>query len=267
METFSLRTHGEPTLPTLIYLPGLHGDWTLISSFRAAIAGRVRFVEFAYSRNATLSLDDYAHEILAALAAQGVTHGWLMAESFGSQVGWAILQALQNPPAEVSPQFTVDGLILAGGFVRHPVIVGVKLARFVSANTPPWLLRLFLWAYTHYAHFRHRRAPETLQDIGEFAVRRQTPGDREAMAHRLDLIAAADFREVARATLLPVFSLIGFWDPIVPWWPVRTWLRRECSGWRGDRMLYRADHTVLATQPEASVRQVLEWMGRGDGVS
>ena len=87
------------------------------------------------------------------------------------------------------------------------------------------------------------------------------PGDREAMAHRLNLIRHADFRELARAAHLPVFSLAGFWDPIVPWWPVRRWLHRECPGWSEYRMLYRADHTVLATQPEASVKQVLEWMG------
>jgi len=49
-EELQLRIHGEGSLPTLIYLPGLHGDWTLIGGFRQALAGRARFVEVTYPR-------------------------------------------------------------------------------------------------------------------------------------------------------------------------------------------------------------------------
>jgi pimeloyl-ACP methyl ester carboxylesterase len=253
-ERMELRVHGPANLPTLIYLPGLHGDWTLVGSFRRAVEGRVRFVEFAYPRTAAWSLHDYAREVYDALQAEDITHGWLLAESFGSQVAWAM--------GRLDPSsFATAGLILAGGFVRHPFIGGVKLARRFCAGAPPWMLRALLWAYPKYARFRHRRAPETLADIAEFVRRRQEPGDREAMAHRLNLVATADFREVARSVRVPVFFLSGFWDPIVPWWPVRSWLPRECPGWRGDKVLFRADHTVLATQPQASARQVLAWMG------
>ena len=59
-DALQMRVHGDASLPTLVYLPGLHGDWTLVSSFRAAIAGRVRFVEFTYPLTTTWSLDDYA---------------------------------------------------------------------------------------------------------------------------------------------------------------------------------------------------------------
>lgn len=252
-DRLELRVHGPATLPALIYLPGLHGDWTLVGSFRRAVAGRVRFVEFTYPRTTEWSLADYAREVAAALTAAGITRGWLLAESFGSQVAWALLQGVQN-------QVMVEGLILAGGFVRHPVIAGVKAAEKFCAGAPPWSLRLFLWAYPKYARFRHRHAPETLLDIAEFVRRRQEPGDREAMTQRLHQIADADFRELARRTTLPVFSLTGFWDPIVPWWPVRSWLRRECPGWRADKLIIRADHTVLATQPDDSAQQVLAWM-------
>jgi len=187
------------------------------------------------------------------LVAYGITRGWLLAESFGSQVAWAMLR-------EAPGRLAVEGLILAGGFVRHPFIRGMKTAQKFCAGAPPWVLRALLWAYPKYARFRHRRAPETLADIAEFVRRRQAPGDREAMTHRLNLIAAADCRGIARGAQLPVFFLTGFWDPIVPWWPVRSWLQRECAGWHGDRVLFRADHTVLATQPEAASKQVLAWM-------
>ncbi len=42
-EPIQIRIHGDAARPVLVYLPGLHGDWTLVSSFRAAVAGRVRF--------------------------------------------------------------------------------------------------------------------------------------------------------------------------------------------------------------------------------
>ena len=85
-EELQLRIHGEASLPTLIYLPGLHGDWTLIGGFRKAIGGRVRFVEITYPRTLTWSLDDYAAAIETALAQNGITRGWLLGESYGSQV-------------------------------------------------------------------------------------------------------------------------------------------------------------------------------------
>ena len=44
-EKIELRIYGDASLPTLVYLPGMHGDWTLIGGFRAALVGRVRFVE------------------------------------------------------------------------------------------------------------------------------------------------------------------------------------------------------------------------------
>jgi len=67
-EKLEMRTYGDASLPTLIYLPGLHGDWTLVGSFRHALGGRVRFVEFTYPRTLTWSLDDYAANLESALA-------------------------------------------------------------------------------------------------------------------------------------------------------------------------------------------------------
>src|SRR5215472_4578534 len=66
-EALQVRVHGAPELPTLIYLPGLHGDWTLVRSFRTALGNRVRFVELTYPRSLTWSLDDYAGAIEDAL--------------------------------------------------------------------------------------------------------------------------------------------------------------------------------------------------------
>src|SRR5437660_12043838 len=90
-EAIRFRIHGDASLPTLVYLPGMHGDWTLVSSFRAAVAGKIRFVEFAYPRTERWSLDDLARSIEEALLANGIKRGWLLGESFGSQPAWAII--------------------------------------------------------------------------------------------------------------------------------------------------------------------------------
>ena len=201
-DSLQLRLHGSPPLPTLIYLPGLHGDWTLVASFRAAVRGRVRFVEFAYPCRADWTLDDYAQAVVGQLAAHGISNGWLLAESFGSQVAWKILERGDS-------RFKPLGLILAGGFVRHPVVIGVHAFHAAHRLMPWWCFRLLLKIYARYARLRHRHAPETLASIAEF-VERRTATDREAIASRYPLIARADFRELAGHTSLPIFALAGF---------------------------------------------------------
>jgi pimeloyl-ACP methyl ester carboxylesterase len=256
-EQIRIRIHGDASLPTVIYLPGLHGDWTLVTSFRIAIAGRVRFVEFTYPRTLTWSLDDYAGAVEAELLAKGIQRGCLLGESFGSQVVWAIL-GMNNGDEH---RFHPEGLILANGFVRHPVIWGVRLAKLICSGVSlTWLTR-FLYVYAKYARFRHRHAPETMASIQEFVARR-TDLDRCAAAHRLSLIAESDLRHLARRTRLPVRYLAGLVDPIVPWPYVRWWLRRNCPGYRGGKTIWGADHNVLGTAPKAAADQVVDWLNQ-----
>ena len=292
-DELQLRVHGDALLPTLVYLPGMHGDWTLVSSFRAAIAGRVRFVEFAYPRTVTWSLDDYAAAIEEALLANGIERGWLLGESFGSQPAWAIIARDQIPGERIpsreenrhgvsevrlpssgaggggskvrnaprsQPHFQTQGLILAGGFVRHPVNWAVRMAGLVSSATPLWVVKLFCVVYACYARFRHKRAPETLASIGEFVANRTVEADRRAIGHRYALIAHNDFRPVARQFGQPVYYLAGLVDPLVPWCYVRWWLRKNCPGYRGGKTVWRADHNVLGTAPQTAAGQILAWI-------
>jgi len=264
-DSLQIRVHGDAALPTLIYLPGLHGDWTLVSSFRAAVAGQARFVEFTYPRTVTWSLDDYAAAIEEALLAQGIASGWLLAESFGSQVAWALLDRL--PLSSVPPSalraphsaFQPTGLILAGGFVKHPWPWGARLVKWLGRHTPRFALRGCLWLYEGYWNFRHRAAPETRATVREFLARR-TRADAEAMQARLELIAANDPRPITRQTTRPVYFVGGAVDPLVPWPWVRWWLRRHCPGYRGGRTFWLADHNVLATQPRRAAAIALGWM-------
>ncbi len=248
-ERVEIRVHGPATLPTLLYLPGLHGDWTLIGGFRKALAGRVRFAELTYPRTLTWSLEDYAAGVEAAAREQGLEGGWLLGESFGSQVAW---------PLAARGRFQAQGIILAGGFARHPMQWGVALAERVGGRVPLGVITRVLFGYARVARLRFRREPDVLAGIGEFIARR-TELDRQAAIHRLHLLGANDPGALARAVRAPVFALTGILDPIVPWCLVRPWLRRNCPALREYRIL-RGDHNVLSTASRAAAELVVGWM-------
>lgn len=249
-EQVQVRVHGDAALPTLIYLPGLHGDWLLVTRFRLAVAGRVRFVEFTYPNTVTWSLADYAAAVEGKLREHGIASGWLLAESFGSQVAWPLLQA---------KNFRAEGLILAGGFARHPWLGGVRLAERFCHRAPLGCLTAIVNGYAVFARWRFKQNPDVLAALREFKARWSEPL-RRAAAHRLRLIAANDPRALARAVSLPVFHLTGVLDPVVPWPPMQSWLRRECPGWRANRVVWTADHNVLGTGTGAAARWVLHWL-------
>lgn len=238
--------------PTLVYLPGLHGDWTLVGGFRKAVSGRARFVEVTYPRSLTWSLDDYAEAVERALERNGIARGWLLGESFGSQVAWQLVGRARFP---------AQALVLAGGFVRYPVLWGVRAGAVLARHFPVRFLKVLLAVYARVFRLRYRRSPEVLSQMEAFLARR-TELDLRAAEHRLNLIAANDPCRIARGCHVPVYSLTGFFDPIVPWVPVRRWLNRACPALREQKVIWRADHTVLATAPERAADQILNWIGR-----
>jgi pimeloyl-ACP methyl ester carboxylesterase len=253
IEKLEMRIYGDASLPTLVYLPGLHGDWTLVGSFRGALGGRVRFVEVTYPRTLTWSLEDYAQGVETALAEQGIVRGWLLGESFGSQVVWSLV---------ARKQFQTEAVILAGGFVRHPMQWGVRLAERLCGGISLGLLTRILFGYARVARFRYRHSPEVQANIHEF-IGRRTELDLQAAKHRLRLIAQNDLRAVARQTSVPVYALTGILDPVVPWWCVRPWLKKNCqAALREYKIICRADHNVLGTAPQIAAEQVLRWMGK-----
>jgi pimeloyl-ACP methyl ester carboxylesterase len=251
-EEIAVRVHAAGCGRTLIYLPGLHGDWTLIGRFRTALRGRVRFVEVTYPRTLTWSLGDYAEGVENALAQNRITRGWLLAESFSSAVLW---------PMIARKRFRVEGVILAGGFVRHPMAWGIRLAEWVSGAIPLALLTRILFGYARLARFRHRRSSEMRANIEEFMARR-TSLDQRAAKHRLHLLAQSDPRPIARGAGVPIYGIAGLFDPVVPWFWVRRWLKRNCRSLREYRVIWRSEHNVLGTAAGAAAEQVVEWIGR-----
>src|SRR5579871_4879077 len=167
-EKIELRIQGDASRPTFIYLPGLHGDWTLIGSFRRALRGRVRFVEATYPRTLTWSIQDYAAGVENALTEREINDGWLLGESFSSVVVWPLIER---------KRFNVEGLILAGGFVEHSMRWGARLLQHAVGAVPLTLVTRILFGYAKVARIRYRRFPETRADVNEFIARRSSELD------------------------------------------------------------------------------------------
>jgi pimeloyl-ACP methyl ester carboxylesterase len=259
-EEIQVRIHrGDGSNPTIVYLPGLHGDWTLLAPFRAALAGRARLVEFAYPRRTDWKLRDYASAVEAALNSQGISQAWLLGESFSSQIAWQLLA--NQAPRHEHRALKFEGLILAGGFVRHPWPWGVRLAHRISATVPMGFLKCACRLYGKIAGRRACDCPDLATDLQEFVARRTQEADRAAITARYKVITENDVRPMARQCQVPVFHLSGGIDPIVPWWQVRPWLRRHCPGYRASWIIPRAGHNVLMSAPQESARQILDWIG------
>jgi pimeloyl-ACP methyl ester carboxylesterase len=283
-ERLQLRIHGPAALPTLVYLPGLHGDGTLACAFRSALASRVRFVEVTYPCTLTWSLQDYARAVESALLENGINRGWLFGESFSSQVAWAMAGAsleengdqiegsLPAGSARLRPRessersgFQIEGIILGGGFIRHPVPWGVWGMRVCNRFLPLLCLRGCLGLFGSYARIRFRHAPESLAGIGEFIKNRGHKLDRAALRHRLRLIAENDVRPIARQTTVPVYSLTGLIDVLVPWPWISHWLKNNCPGYRSTKVLWKGKHNFCLGAPVAAAEQVVAWIAGNSG--
>jgi len=196
------------------------------------------------------SLHDYAAGIEEALGKHQITRGWLLGESFGSQIVWPMLERAK---------FQVEGVILAGGFVRHPTTAGVRFAERLVGSLSLAMVTRILFGYARIARFRFRRSPETLKRIDEFIARR-TKLDQRAAQHRLHLLARADFCSIAQRAHVPVYAITGLFDPIVPWPWVKRWMKKNCPALRDYRIIRSADHNVLSTSPHKSSDQIVRWI-------
>ena len=255
----TIRLDGDRSNPCLIYLPGVHGDWTLLTSFRDLAKEKFFVVQATYPRTLRWTIADYGREVSAAMERLGIRSGWVLAESFSSQVAWAwVKQAREKPDP-----FRFEGIILAGGFVKYPIPWLVRIVGAFFELAPWWLWKLLFWNYALYSTFRLRNAPASAGTVNEFIARR-TKLDIAAMRHRLRLIEQYDPRAIAAEVPCPVYLLAGVIDPVVLTWPVLRWLRKNSPAFKAHRLIWPADHNVLGTEPMKSFDQIVRWIRPSD---
>jgi len=253
-DALQIRVHGSPDKPALIYLPGSHGDWSVIPGFRNQMLAEFCFVEFTYPRTVSWTVEEYGREVAAALSAKGIKGGWLLGESFGSQIAWQLSHL---------PDFHCQGIILCGGFVRHPFPWGAALFRRICERllARPQGIAKMMRSYERWVTSRYENTAERSASLMEFKQRRIVADGKAAM-HRLRLIQHYDPSASARTFQAPVYYLGGFWDPLVPWYLVRPWLKLHCPGYKDGEIIAIADHNVLFSAPTKSARTIQKWLGR-----
>jgi hypothetical protein len=81
-ESLQLRIHNRAGSPTLVHLPGTHGDWTLTGGLRRQLDPQVRFVELTYPRTLDWTPEDYSRSVETSLLNAGIRSGWLLGLDF-----------------------------------------------------------------------------------------------------------------------------------------------------------------------------------------
>jgi pimeloyl-ACP methyl ester carboxylesterase len=207
-----------------------------------------------YPRTLDWSLEKYAGEIAAHLKSQNIHAGWLLGESFGSQIVW---------PLAALDELKINGVILAGGFGPHPLRLAVRAMDQILGRISLNLLTNILFGYARLARYRARNSPEALARLNEFLARR-TELDRQAARHRLRLISKNNPIAHAQKISVPIYALTGGFDPVVPWLSARTWLRKNCATLKEYKVIRQSDHNVLNNASQAAADQVVAWIQSHD---
>ena len=157
-EQLQLRVYGEASQPTLIYLPGLHGDWTLIAQFPArdwqscAVCGNYLPTHAHLGRWATTppmwnapsrKKASPADGCSANLSARKLCGRWWRADDLKSKASFSRADLCGIPCAQ---EFVLQEKHGRGNLP-------------VSADTH------HVWSAAKIARFRYRHSPETMANI------------------------------------------------------------------------------------------------------
>ena len=241
---------GDPSGPTIIYLPGVHGDWTAQSRARPLLSRDFHLVETAYPRVDSWSIDDFAGALKDLLDGLGIESAHIVGESFGSLVGWQF--GIAHPDR-------VRSYTLVGGFARSPRFRVAAAAAAALKSIPTGMLEsaIDLYVAGKSALGEHR---ETF-DTGAYPATRTQRG-LQATANRMSIIQRTDFRGLLHQVRFPVRYVGGARDIVVP-------VRREIATLIAhlpphcdfqSELLSGAAHNIIASHPRETVEQITRWV-------
>ncbi len=236
------------TLPTLVLLPGLHGNGVLFRPLLESLPSAVTAIVVSYPEHQPLGYRELLPIVLAALPTSGPFV--LLGESFSGPL--AILAAATRPRGLV-------GVVLCGSFVRNP---HPCIPSWAAVLVRPWQFRLFP-RFSRWKALLSGYSTEALRELIQEALSRVAPA---VLACRVREVLRADVtRELASCTV-PVLYLRGTNDWVVPAWNVAS-VRRCCPQLQVAE--FPAPHLVLqvATAPalEVILRMLRDHSGAGGG--
>lgn len=247
---------GEGAVP-VVYLPGVHGDWTPQAAASVILAGAFRLVEISYPREPLWRLEDYASALVSLLDRLEIESAHVVAESFGSLVGWEF--GLEHGSR-------VRSMVIVGGFCQPPGPRKVLLAKWGLSVLPTGLFEQGVDAYVairkHQGKLEH---PEMEVDLPYATVR--TDLGRIATVSRFEIMCTSDYRHQLHEVLFPVRYIGGDSDLIVPVKrEIRTLseLLSEEAGFQS-RLIANAPHMIISSHPVETAGQIADWIMEVDG--
>lgn len=250
---------GRADAPPLVYVPGIHGDWTPLRRSRGLFHRRARLIEVAYPRQSRWRLRDYAESMDRMMNRLNLKSAHFAVESFGSLVGWQYL--LTRPER-------VRSIVVVGGFTHSPGKPKVFLAQLGLRSISPELFEKGMeWYCSRLLHSSNAQAVERGVDRRELdpatlypAAR--TPDGWRTIISRLSLIQNADFRPYLNRVRTPVRYLGGASDMVVP---VHREVRTLWSGLTprcrfASALVPDAPHMVIASHPRGSTERICDWI-------
>lgn len=250
------RVSGRAEAPVVVYLPGVHGDWTAQTAARPVLTQGLRLIEVAYPRTAAWNLEEFASALGALLDELGQRRVHLVGDSFGSLVAWQF--ALHDPQR-------VRSLVLVGGFCQPPRFRLAASAGLALHLMPTPLLELGITAYVNYCRSWRGRCFDLDDGTTPYAATRTLAG-RVATARRMAIIQQTDFRSQLHRVSFPVRYVGGAWDRIVPVRrEVRTLNTQLAEPCRFEsHLIPRAPHAIIATHPLETAQRIAAWLAEVD---
>lgn len=243
------QSSGDRTAPPVVYLPGVHGDWTPQGQARLILSREFHFVETAYPRIHDWSIENFARALNDLLDHLGIKSAHVVAESFGSLVGWQF---------GIANSERLRSLTLVGGFSRAPRFGVAAAASAAVKLIPPLIMETAIDSYVagKSAIGEKRETFET----GAYPASRTKRG-QQAVSNRMRIIQGADFRPHLESIGFPVRYIGGARDIIVP-------VRREIATLVAtlpdhcefeSELVPRAPHALIASHP----KHTAEWIASG----
>jgi pimeloyl-ACP methyl ester carboxylesterase len=251
MSKLIFQVSGPINSPLVIYLPGIHGDWTPLEAARDALTDHVRLVEVEYPKEPDWDMARYAHSVKELLDAFGVEKAHFVAESFGSLVAWEF--ALQE-------MHRVQSLILVGGFTSTPGALKTLAAK-AGLNLVP--TGLFETAVEWYSRSKGRRKTlfhehEGVQPYSSL----QTPKGLKGLVNRLAHVHKANYIPQLDTMQFPVRYIGGDRDPIIPVAGEISILHKSLPQESAfeSHLIPGAGHMIIASHPDETTSAICDWI-------
>ena len=234
----------------VVYLPGVHGCWTPMDQARPLLAEKLQLVEVAYPLFDSWSLQHYAEALGALLDTLKIDSAHIIGESFGSLVAWQF--------GMIAPT-RIRSHILVGGLCRAPGLFRAATAQAGLSVLPPFAFSMIVDGYIAYKNVKGE--PREVSGVKAYPAVRESRGQK-ATANRMRLIQQTDFRQQLSTVRFPVRYIGGSRDRVVPVSREVHTLEQELpeSSSFKSHLLVNAPHAILASDPEATVSDIVQWI-------